>query len=531
MDPTPAPPRSGPILLSVALALAAAVYLGYHLGIGTRAEDTNHLETPLALAVARQVTESPRVLYGPFDGTRPLVLIHAPLYYRLGALAAALPVRLGADPTLAALAAGRALALLGFGASLLAAAGLAGLGLDRGRPWAMAWAALLVASAPVFGSFPVTVRPDTLGVFFQTAGAYLVLRAFEGDARRRLVAGYALFGLAAATKQHDIVLAGICSLALGWGWWRGRVRLLDLVLAHLVGLAVVGGYYGLEEWLTGGRMSYAAFRLPSEFRKVAPADWAHVIAALVEVGKRSAGLVLLALAALPLVRAWWARFDRADALLVAMLGAEAAATVALCKGSEGAWYNYAMQAVLLAAVLLARVLGRAAERPLPRWAWAGPVAASLALLGLDARLVRLAAGHRGEERAALAALLAEPRIAFERPEGLYFAGFPQHNRMHGRPELAHDEWLYTAFEATGAAEPRRAWLRRALTDGRVSVVVVPEVGGLTADNLPGLGASLPELGYRPLVTRGRYRAWVRSSSSRDPAPAATASASAGRPPR
>jgi hypothetical protein len=499
------------VLLTVALAAAAALYFGYHVGIGVRAEDTNHLETPLAMAAARQVSESPWVLYGPFDGGRPLVLIHAPLYYRLAGLAAAPLAAAGVDPIVAALAAGRLLAMLGFLGSLAAAAGLAGIGLGRGRAWAMAWAALLVAAAPVFGSFPVTVRPDTLGVGLQTAGAYLVLRALAGGATRgRLLAAYALFGLAAATKQHDVVLAGVASLALGWEAWRGRVRWGHLVGCHLVGLAVVAGYYGLEERITGGWMSYAVFRLPSAFREVAPADWRHVLDTFLEIGKRSAGLILLAVATLPALRRGGA--DRTDALLLAMLAAEGAATVVLCKGSEGAWYNYAMQAVLLVAVLVARVLGRLAGRPGSRLLWLGPVVAGVALLALDARLVRLAAAHRGEERAALEALLAEPRIAFERPEGLYFAGFPQHNRMYGRPELAHDEWLYSAFEAKGAAEPRAAWLRRALTDGRVHVVVVPEVRGMTADHLPGLAESLPELGYRLLLRYGRYRAWVRSAA-------------------
>lgn len=518
--------RLAPILLSLALAASAVTYLGYHAAIGLQADDTNHLETPLALAVARQITESPRVLYGPFDGGRPLVLIHAPFYYRLAALAAAPAVSLGADPITAAIAAGRVIAMLGFLGSLAAAAGLAGIGLQgASRSRAMLWAALLIAAAPVFGSFPVTVRPDTLGVFFQTAGAFLVLSNAGGSvSRNRLIAAYALFGLAAITKQHDLVLAGVASLWLAWNWWRGEVRFRDLALAHLAAIAVVVLYYGAEEWLTGGWMSYSVFRLPSAFRTVAPADWPHVADAFVEIGKRSAGLILLVLTALPVLRR--VSIDRHDALIALMLLAETAATVVLCKGSMGAWYNYAMQAVLLLAVLVARALGRFSALPDTRWLWAAPVLASLALLALDVRLVRIAAVHREEEHTALAEILHEPRIRFEYPEGLYFAGFPQHNRMHGRPELAHDEWLYTAFEATRAAEPRSVWLRKALLDGRVNVVVVPEVGGHTVDHISGLQESLPELGYRPLVHHGRYRAWVRQGAI-----VATTGVLADRPPR
>src|SRR5689334_7812259 len=57
------------------LALAALVYLGYHLAIAFDPDDTNHLETPLAMAAANQLIEGPGALYGPFSARRPLVLI------------------------------------------------------------------------------------------------------------------------------------------------------------------------------------------------------------------------------------------------------------------------------------------------------------------------------------------------------------------------------------------------------------------------------------------------------------------------
>ena len=49
-------------------------------------EDIEALESPLLLSVARQLESGPRGLYGPYGGRYPLVLIHAPLYYRLAAL-------------------------------------------------------------------------------------------------------------------------------------------------------------------------------------------------------------------------------------------------------------------------------------------------------------------------------------------------------------------------------------------------------------------------------------------------------------
>ena len=86
------------------------------------------LESPLLLSVARQLESGPRGLYGPYGGRYPLVLIHAPLYYRLAALAGWPLYRAGFDPVTAALAAGRLLSALGFLATLAAAYRLARLG-------------------------------------------------------------------------------------------------------------------------------------------------------------------------------------------------------------------------------------------------------------------------------------------------------------------------------------------------------------------------------------------------------------------
>ena len=104
MVPSTRPLRAAAALVTGLLTAAVAVYLGYHLVIGLQPDDTNHLETPLAMAVARQVEESPGVLYGPFSGHRPLVLIHAPLYYRLAGLGAWALAAVGFDPLMAAFA-------------------------------------------------------------------------------------------------------------------------------------------------------------------------------------------------------------------------------------------------------------------------------------------------------------------------------------------------------------------------------------------------------------------------------------------
>jgi hypothetical protein len=500
-----------PLVVTALLGLAAITFTGYHLLIALGVEDTNHLETPLALAVARQITEGPGVLYGPFDGTRPLVLIHAPLYYRLAGLGAWSLARWGADPVIAALAAGRLLSLLGLLATLAAAARLATL--DGGAPrWAGPWAAALVASAAVFGSFPVTVRPDTVAVAFQTLGAWLVLRAIRDGRADGLPAGYAALGLAACVKQHDVFVLAASSVCLAMAWRRGRLRPRPLVLAHVVGLAIVGGYYGLEEWLTSGLMSRSVFVLPSEFRHIAPADWAHVAETFFEVAKRSVGLLALGGAAVLLGRRL--RPSWLDGSLAAYLLIELAVTALLCRGSTGAWVNYAMQAIVFACVLSARGLAAGIGRRVPSWWPPVAVGAALMLFLADARLVAISATHRRQEREALRAMLADPRIRIESPEGLYFVGYPQHNRVHGRGELAHDEWLYNAYEAVGAAEPREAWLKSALTRGLVRIVVVPLDGRRTLREVPGVTEDLPTLGYAPLASFGRYRAWARREAVR-----------------
>ena len=73
------------------------------------------MESPLMLSVARQLVVGPWELYGPFGGSNPLVLIHAPLYYRAAALLAWPMARAGLHPVDAARLAGRLISALGPG--------------------------------------------------------------------------------------------------------------------------------------------------------------------------------------------------------------------------------------------------------------------------------------------------------------------------------------------------------------------------------------------------------------------------------
>src|SRR4051812_43943408 len=72
--------RRSPLRFAVTVLLLAATlgYQGFQAFWAFEPDDTNHLETPLIAATARQLVDGPSTLYGPFSGSDPLVLIHAP---------------------------------------------------------------------------------------------------------------------------------------------------------------------------------------------------------------------------------------------------------------------------------------------------------------------------------------------------------------------------------------------------------------------------------------------------------------------
>ena len=240
-------------------------------------EDTEVLESPLMLSVARQLVVGPGELYGPFGGSNPLVLIHAPLYYRVAALAAWPMARAGLDPVTAARVAGRSLSALGLLATLAAAYRLARLGGGSRRAgW---WAVLLIASAPVLSGQPFAVRPDMAGVALQTAGVLMVLSALGGGigAGRRVILGYAAFGLAVCVKQHLVAGAAVSTILLLSGR-AGRVRFDAVVRGLAVGAGIVAFVYGIEWVMTGSRIWEAAFVAARHVGRVHPGGWDHVVA-------------------------------------------------------------------------------------------------------------------------------------------------------------------------------------------------------------------------------------------------------------
>jgi len=131
--------------------------------------------------------------------------------------------------------------------------------------------------------------------------------------------------------------------------------------------------------------------------------------------------------------------------------------------------------------------------------------AILLLLARDLQFIYLAQTNVAQEESTLRALLADRSVASTIRSERYFSREHQLNRLYGRADLIHDEWLYGAFESVQAAQPRSLWLATALEDGPVRLVVMHD----GADRIEGLTRSLPEMGYRCVGNYGRYIVWIR----------------------
>ncbi len=562
--------RRGPSVewwLTTVLALAAAITVGFGLALLIGREDSEALESPLLLAVAHQLHAGPWELYGPYDAGNHLVLIHAPFYYHLSALLAWPLARFGVDSLTASLFAGRSLSLLG----LVVTAAL-GYRLARrdGAPAAVGvWAALLFAGAPVLASVPYAVRPDLLGIAFQTAGVLLVLGTLLDERRPgwRLLAAYLMFALAFCTKQHFVVAAAISTGLLMSAVRRRRVAFKGFERALLLGLAVVLAVFGTEELLTGGRMSQAVFLAARSASAIHPGSWYRVgivflaavlgteglltllaaagfamlwrdrgcvPSALRAAGASLIGLVLMLVTAQILIDShrltiavvgtitlflpcWVAAFvfqgrrerigERLDGLLWLYFLGEMAVLVMLFRASTGAWVNYAIQAVVFLAILTGRALGRLLKNRPPFALQAVVVAAALVCLVSAVFAVRNAEHRRRIDREAIEILLDRERCA---PSAVFVADHPGMNRLHGRLDLVYDEWLYPVFEEIGLAQPRAIWLGQILAAGNVQYVV-----NNTDDSLlDGVVQPLRELGFFPKYKIGPFYVWEKPARSR-----------------
>jgi hypothetical protein len=558
---TPAWRRRAGFCLTGILAVAAVVTMGYWGIQGLGAADTEALESPLMMSVARQLVSGPGLLYGPYGGNNPLVLIHAPLYYRLAALAAWPMFRAGAPPVVASRIAGRLISALGLLTTLVVAYRLARLGGGSRRAgW---WAVLLIAGAPALAGSPVSVRPDMLGVALQSAGLLLILSAERGGRGSgwRIIWGYVAFGLAICVKQHLVAEA-----AVGTAWLVLNRRAPAVPLAAVArGLAVAGAIvtavYGAEWVITQGGIWDAAFVAAGEVTRIYPGGRSHATFILYGLVRRSAGFLVIlpmiglmtagippgvfrkilvtagvgvvgvSLANLALL-ALSGRHDleiegflvdllsmpifllcaisgrsillgnRFDGVLWACLAAELALALFLAYLSTGSWLNYGIQGTVLLAVLTSRAGARVLEfAPVARNVW--PMALGvLAVLFASYNHVADAELESSLDRASLKAIyehLDIPRSAF------YFTDRPGINRLDGRLDLVYDHWLYRVFESAHLAEPRSGWLVAILARQDVRAIVTAS----GKPELEGTGVQLRNLGFRPEVSSGPYYVWVR----------------------
>lgn len=502
------------VVVTVALLSAALSYQGYHAYLAFDRNDVNHLETPSVLVTAKQLADGPSTLYGPFSGENPLVLIHAPLYYRLAAIGAWPLARWGLDPLDAALISGRVLSLLGLIGTCLAAARIARG--DGASALAGLWAGLLIVSSPIFGSYGFTVRPDTLAIAAQTTGFALALTALRRgrEASISLVAAAGVaFAVAACAKQHVIVAGGVAAILLLVSAARGRVRWSAALIGLSLGVIVTAAYYGCEEWLTGGMMTRSAFGISRRLREAAYGGWPQVLAVFLESTKLALGELALAVALL-IAGIRVAPKSRLDGVLWLAFAAEVAAMVPLCLNSDGAWINYALPAVVWGSILLARGCAAILQgtKPIQLRTLAIPVAAVVVLLG-DIHYTAVNVIRQRDEAHMLGQVLNDPIVAATPRDQRYFVGMPQGNRLYGRKSLVYDDWLYRQYEAIGVVEPRSRWLLRVLAPSRaadsVRVLVIGSKSTASNDPHEGLPATPPELGFDLYQQYGKYAVWVR----------------------
>jgi hypothetical protein len=551
--------------LTVIFTLSTAIAVGFGVNLACGREDSEVLESPLMLSVARQLVDGPWALYGPFGASNPLVLIHAPFYYHLAALLAWPICGAGVDPVWAALAAGRAISFVGLAWTLAATYRLARI--DGARRRAGLWAALLFAASPVVDVMPYAVRPDMLGIALQTTGVFLVLSTLQipKSAGTHLPAAFAAFGLAACIKQQFVAAPAISTLVLVSACAAGRLPFKFVVRALASGLAIVLLVYGMEELATGGRMSQSAIQAAAATSRIHPGSWIRSwIVSFTILGKNNGLLALLvaaglagiwgrqtisrrflvmtgvllivtiALRSVPVVDegnpTFWhdvvpsiivvtALFfvipacflvsrqtlaaGSVDNALLVYLAAEWLVVVVLCRASAGAWVNYGIQAVIFAGILTARALDRACDLVRSTRAFVPFVLAAVVVLFNVISSARTIAGTRLYGRLALARIFEN----YRRPTSeFFFVGRPGDNRVYGQPALVYDDWLYPVFESIHLAEPRSVWLTRALVADGINYLVTTS----ESTTIDGLGRSFHDLGYIPGIKVGTYLVWERT---------------------
>ena len=119
----------------------------------------------------------------------------------------------------------------------------------------------------------------------------------EPIAAGRLVAAFVAFALASCIKQQFVVAPLVSLFLLLMAWARKRIALTPIARSIVIALAVVLVYYGLEEWITGGRMSRSVLFAAGNVGRVHAADWYASGNLLLARIWKCAGVILLLAAA------------------------------------------------------------------------------------------------------------------------------------------------------------------------------------------------------------------------------------------
>ncbi len=345
-------------------------------------------------------------------------------------------------------------------------------------------------------------------------------------------------------------------------WARGQIAFSAIAGCLTIALAIVIGYYGAEQWATSGRMSQSVLSAVRHVASVHPPDRFFAVNLSLALIWKGVGLILLLAAsgvtmtarqpgfarkafatvstllfafitALTIVQIFTARpwvggliaaglvvvmaivvpasgvvghdliKSVPDRMLCAFGVSEVVFAIWMWSLSTGGWFNYALEAVVIAAVVTARAMTRACERPLPRTVRLPLAIAALAVPAFAFTDIKQVLLKRNSDTDEVAAVVEKTGCA---ASTIFFVDLPGVNRVNGRCDIVYDAWLFPVFESMGLAEPRSAWLEQRVLDGSISAVATTSTG----DKISGVNRSLGDLGFSELKRVGRYRVWMRS---------------------
>ena len=175
----------------------------------------------------------------------------------------------------------------------------------------------------------------------------------------------------------------------------------------------------------------------------------------------------------------------------------------LARASTGAWLNYAIPATVLAAALAGRGLARALDSQDAAMGCPARGAGRTRRAGVEHLRDQ---GSPSSGTTSNASSSSSSTINWKWPRSSYFfTDRPGINRVNGRLELVHDDWLYPVFESLRLAEPRSHWLGTAIVSGPVRAVVAPNDRSF----IEGTTIDLRRLGFHSDSSLGPFFVWTR----------------------